>query len=461
MILSSVSCSIVKQEEIISDNSENIYNSSAEKTEDIVLTYAYYGEMDSLLQSLIDKFNAEGNGYQLVIKDYSDILQYGSPETRSATEESRTALKIQLYQDIINGEVSIIDSSVLGTPSTFEILKNQGAFVDLYKFMENDPDINRSTLNETVLTLNEIDGKLYNLPTFFGIETMFGEAKYVGIKENWTFDEFVYHWEQMPEGATIAGHKEKEYVFLNFLCNMLYEFVDYKNGTASFNSPKFRSILEFCNDNFVTISDVWINGSIDYESPSFVNSLFITGLLPFYENVKDEHTLVGYPSSNGKGACIDTSIGRNFAINNVLSEKEQQGAWQFIRKFADIEYQLNQYNPTFDDGNGGFFYQEETGIPINNKAFEEGASQIINGEIYSPIITAGGEEIERGLPTQEEYQSLVEYIDTINMLKTHIDDDLKTIITDEIYAYFNGEKTIDETIEIIQNRASIMVSEKS
>ena len=37
--------------------------------------------------------------------------------------------------------------------------------------------------------------------------------------------------------------------------------------------------------------------------------------------------------------------------------------------------------------------------------------------------------------------------------------DLEVIITDETLAYFNGEKTVEETIGMIQDRASIMISE--
>ena len=41
-----------------------------------------------------------------------------------------------------------------------------------------------------------------------------------------------------------------------------------------------------------------------------------------------------------------------------------------------------------------------------------------------------------------------------------MDNDLWKIINDEILAYFNGEKTVEETVEMIQNRVSIMLSER-
>lgn len=77
--------------------------------------------------------------------------------------------------------------------SNYQILQNKGAFVDLYSFMENDPEVNTDTLDTHVLEVNEIDGKLYTLPDFYHINTLQGESKYVGTKENWTFDEFEEH----------------------------------------------------------------------------------------------------------------------------------------------------------------------------------------------------------------------------------------------------------------------------
>lgn len=463
LMLSAVSCSEVKQSESITSNSENTTVSSpSDEKGEIELTYAYYNELGNEFNKMVKTFNEEENGCKIVLKDYSDMLVYENPEFKAGiTKESYAALKVEMYQDIIKGEIDIVDSSIIGEPSTFEILKNQGAFADLYQFMENDPDVNRSILNETVLKLNEIDGKLYNMPTYFGINTMIGETQYVGTKENWTFEDLKNCWEQMPEGATIGGHKTKEYVYMVLLRNMLHEFVDYKNGTASFDSPKFREMLQFCNDNFATLDYGWGSVPIDFNSPMLINDFPIHGIMKYYEYTKGENTLVGYPSNDGRGAFIEQDINYNFAINAGISAEKQECAWQFIRRFYDYDYQLDQYNPKFDDGKGGFFYQEEVGIPINNKAFEEGAKQIINGEIYSAVITQQGVEVNNGLPTQEDYEGLVEYIKTVNMVETRIHDDLWQIIQDEIYSYFAGGQDIDTTIDHIQNRASIMVSEKA
>ena len=127
----------------------------------------------------------------------------------------------------------------------------------------------------------------------------------------------------MPEGATIGGHKTKDYVYMVLLRNMLHEFVDYKNGTASFDSPKFREILQFCNDNFATLDYGWGSDPIDFNSPMFINYFSIHGIMKYYEYTKGENTLVGYPSNDGRGAFIEQDINYNFAINAGISGEKQ------------------------------------------------------------------------------------------------------------------------------------------
>ena len=52
------------------------------------------------------------------------------------------------------------------------------------------------------------------------------------------------------------------------------------------------------------------------------------------------------------------------------------------------------------------------------------------------------------------------HLDSINRWETTIDRQLWKIIEDEVMAYFAGEKSLDDTVDMIQNRASIWISER-
>ncbi len=187
------------------DTSEE--SSAYEKSEPITLNYAVVGQVAPEEYELIKKFNEADNVYVIVTKDYSEIA--GADENGQIVYDAdrQSSLKITLMQDIFSG---------------------RGAFIDLYKFMEKDSEVNTATLNNHVLELHETDGKLYTLPTYFTVETLIGQAQYVGDKEGWTLDELISHWEQMPEGSTIEGHTEKDYVYYAILRGMLDSFIDYK-----------------------------------------------------------------------------------------------------------------------------------------------------------------------------------------------------------------------------------------
>ena len=149
--------------------------------------------------------------------------------------------------DIMKG--GIVDilpaSSIPDRGGTFDILAAKGAFADLYTFMEKDPEINTSTLNSHVLSLFENEGELPFLITGYSIETLYGEERYVGTGTNWTFDEFVRKWEEMPEGSAIAGHNTRNYIYYTVLRRNITSFIDYRNGVCSFDSPEFIRMLDF------------------------------------------------------------------------------------------------------------------------------------------------------------------------------------------------------------------------
>ena len=63
--------------------------------------------------------------------------------------------------------------------------------------------------------------------------------------------------------------------------------------------------------------------------------------------------------------------------------------------------------------------------------------------------------------TQEERDYIVDFIKNISTITNSYSLDIIQIIEEESQAFFNGEKTAEETAKMIQNRASIFVSEQS
>ncbi|MDE7105208.1 MAG: hypothetical protein K2O36_04930 [Ruminococcus sp.] len=432
-------------------------SNSTEKNEDIVLTVAMSGD-SSQMTDIIKEFNELDNGYRVEIKQYGNDLDM-MDDTVDLSPEYYAQLDFEIIQDIINSdEIDIVCNNSFFNECNYRILQNKEAFVDLYSFMENDSEVNKTTLNNHILNVNEIDGKLYTLPTFYAVNTLVGDTQYVGSKENWTIDEFISHWNEMPDGTTIAGATAKENVYRSLLQFNLSNFIDYDNAEVHFDSSEFKGMLEFCNSFPSMVGE---KGTYDYDAVSFVDSVIIDQIMSAQmfseENGK---TFVGYPSSDGNGAYF-TPYGICYSISAKSSPEEQKGAWEFIRTFVTEEWQIENVIPFIEEAGPIEHYSTELGLCVNNNAFDKIADGLINHEYYSATFVDKDIEYERYFPTEEDVDKLKAYIDTINLWGTVVDDSLWEIIRDEVFTYFNGETTIDECIDFIQNRASIWISEQS
>ena len=482
--LTAVSCNEVKQTDIqpensnsgisetVQDNSTPDDNATDDDKEEVVITMASNGYPEGELRKAIERFNEADNGYRIVTKRYDPTVNVNNENGESIrvieNEEDAIMEDFKLIQDAINtDDIDIFPSFAFFSSAKLEILKKMGAFVDLYSFMENDPEVNTSTLNQHILSLNEIDGKLYSMPVSYFGSTLIGESKYVGDKENWTVDEFISHWEQMPEGSTVNGSINSENIYYDVLRENLESFVDYENLKVNFDCPEFKKILEFCN-RFESNGNN--KGTYIYDAPSMVSYIYISSvdnakLFGEHGNEKLQfttppYTMVGYPSSDGNGAFFKSES--SYSISAKSSPEKQKGAWEFIRQFYTEEYQINYaVGEEIVEWNGSKHYSSEMhGFCINNNAFDNIAERTVAGEFHNDTYSIEGNVYTNHLVTQEEVDKLKKYLDSINRWETTLDRQLWNIIEKEVMAYFAGEKFLDDTVDMIQNRASIWISEQ-
>lgn len=375
------------------------------------------------------------------------------------TAEALDLTDFDLIQKIINTtDIDLVVNWAFEEEANYRILQQKGAFADMYKFMENDDEINTDTLNSHVLQLNEINGELRSIPTFYIAYTIGGNPDYVGSKTNWTIDDLISHWEKMPDNATIFGGRTKEHVYYQLLRGNLELFVDYENGTVNFDSDDFRKTLEFCNSFAYGNRE---KTEHDYNAPNFcyecrLNSFSGIATLDFGSN-EPKISFVGYPSSTGSGAYL-RSFEECFSISAKSDENKQKGAWEFIRTFFTEEWQ-EEYALSYDNRSKG--YASQNAFCMNNQAMENIKNNTVNKKYSPPTFESKGETITVHFPTLEDCNALEEYLNSIDRWEVHSYDDISNIVEDEIFAYFAGEISIDECIDHIQNRASIWISEKS
>lgn len=412
------------------------------------------------LETAMDAFNEMDNGYHIEPIIYSQAVMGTNDSGGLQTADMR------LLMDVMQGEsVDIVMDRSFFDQSNYDILSQKGAFVDLYTFLDGDLGISRSELNAHVLEIHENDGKLYQMPLSYCIETMVGDAEYVGTKENWTLDELISHWEQMPDGAYFCNQTNQWMVYDAIIRGNLGAFIDYKTGTCSFDSTEFINLLDFCNQFAETKYKV----GPDNNSVYFLEYCPLDGFDSFHlynqggnrkPSIGSNYTFVGYPTESGNGSFIDT-LWKRYSICATAHPAVQEGAWEFISYMLDADVQIENCI-SYDNEN----YQkspklEEHGFPINQIAFEQIAEGMIAHAGEPRVLGFGDVEEDVGYLTQEEYERLLRLINSLQCMDSPIDKAANTIIENEVEALFAGERTAEEVAKSIQGRMEIMISEKS
>lgn len=450
------------------DGSMNLYRLTkrdASEIENVQLInmVVEYGDQDMLER--VKDFNKTNSEYRIKVEDYNQYYEWD--------EEKQTSLNTpdkQLKQDLATGkDVDIICMS--GSSSIFSNLSRKDALVDLYQFLDSDEELSRDAFVPSVLAAGEHDGKLTTLSPTFYINTLACKTKYFD-KQNWTVDEFIETCNNLPEGMKpFSMGNSKQDMFGRFIYGS-NDFINYDEATCNFNSPEFIKILEFCNqfDNPGEGDEIDWENATDEEMNAYweesevalrndkalLSDVYLSNFRDYARAKQaefgDDITLVGNPSADGTGARMYTSM--SYAILETSDCKDI--CWDFIKEVFSEENQTseNMYefpatktalNKLLDESMEKPYYTDE-----NGKKHE-----------YDDTYYMGGEEITVKPLTQEERDFMEEYVSNVKPGAYYYDDDIDSIVMEEIEAYFKGDKTAEAAAETIQNRVSILISEQS
>ena len=173
----------------------------------------------------------------------------------------------------------------------------------------------------------------------------------MGEYTTWTLADVNDALSKLPEGSTVFNKYYTQAEMLQYCVAMNAEsFMNWQDGTCSFDSDEFRALLEFVKP-FPTDYD-WQSDSEDYESDytSLKNGkqlLYPTSLSGFsdlyytFAALNNDIRFVGFPREDG-------SSGNAFNASCTLSIsttcKDKSGAWAFIRSTLSDDYQKNLWN---------------------------------------------------------------------------------------------------------------------
>lgn len=204
-------------------------------------------------------------------EDEPAVLVYGtvSPEYSSTTAvrhfcqaHPEITVEIRDYSEYAGGVQQLMKEMTAGTgpdildlgnrgPSGEEMpyrqLAEKGFLEDLWPWIEGDPDLGREALMDHVLDCASVDGKLYQVTDSFRIETAAVSAALADGRRGWTLEELLAAYETLPQGASILGDDLSGLFLLQTLTDQSLDvFVDWTEGTCSFDGEDFRALLALC-----------------------------------------------------------------------------------------------------------------------------------------------------------------------------------------------------------------------
>ena len=378
--------------------------------------------------------------------------------------------------------------------------------------MDNDSSFNKADYLENIFKAYEMNGKLYSLVPSFYLATFAAKDSLLGGIKNWNVAEFM-DFVKNHQGLQIFDNDFNRDSFIQMMLLFSRDsFIDSATGQCSFDSDEFKNLLEFAAS--LSTENFWdnVNGSDqdssfwqDYDN-RYAEDRVLLAIVQFwdfansYRNLlnsqfkTDDFTFIGFPTDNGNGSSIQANY--EYCISERSKNKE--GAWEFLKSLINEDAQMPVKSKY------GYWNNPTNGLPILKAALDKLAEiamtkQDSGGIAYATSVVAEttseettseettSEETTSEETTSEEIIEDTTAVDTtepdvdyndpwstpltqaqvdkiMDVIKNttqvaRYDTKLTDIINEEAAAYFNGQKSLDETAKIIQNRASTYINE--
>lgn len=406
--------------------------------------------LDYNIKKEILDFNKKSESTRIEVKDYSEFN----------TSDDYTAGITKLSTEMVSGNIpDLIDVSNL----PYRQYAAKGLLEDLYTYLDKDSNYKREALVPSILKATETDGKLYILPSAFSIVTIAGSSKTLGSEMGWTMDEMQ---------AAIKAHPEADYPFgaymtrkdiLDSMCMLnMDSYINWQTGECSFNSDGFKGLLNFAKSFPENMPDTsneenqqLLNDSQMVQEGRQLMTFTSISDFDYYQQIKYQFggdvVFKGMPSEDKKGNIVMLTGG----LAMTSSCKDKDTAWQFIRRVLAEDFQENSV----------------WGLPITQKAYDaklakamkqdyetnENGKQVpvARGSYTSP----DGQQVDYYALTQEDADKIKAVVDSATHTVT-LDQNVTNMIDEEAAYFFKGEKTVDQTADIIQSRMNVFVNEQ-
>ena len=408
------------------------------------------------LQTAVVHFNKRNTKYQIEIEEYAIEYQ------ENWTPEDYDAAVAQFNAGLVGDNApDIIDLSYNVDVGN---LISKGALEDLGVYLDSSTNVSREDFVEGILNAHTLNGKLITIPEMVTISTLLGRTEQVGEEPGWTVQEIVEFANNYPD-TELLDYATKSSILQSILQYSFDTFVDYENGTCSFNTQEFKDVLTFAN-SFPA------ENNYDENEPSMPRRIQSGDLLLSDANVHNTQayqmytqmfetdvTNIGYPTFDGSLGAFLQGEGM-YAI--FANSENKEGAWEFLESVLSYEKpdewgmwgfpsRKDELQEVFEADMTPEYQLDENGEKILDE----------NGEpLQYPKTSWGYDDWDTDIyaASQEQVDGIMEMLNSAQSCLL-LDETLFTMIAEEAEYYFSGQKSVDEVVDVIQSRAGMYVSE--
>ena len=437
------------------------------KPEDGVLIYAALNKLSPWLEYNIEMYNGVHPDTQIEVRDYSD---------ESGPQRLMTELMLGSVPDIIEMQRMGYRKSTMRIPDIaspfdpeytepmwrftpfdadtseqfympYRALVQRGYLEDLWPYIEED--FGRERIMEAPLKAAEVDGGLYMIPKSVSINTLGGPVSMVGDRCGWTLKDLLEAFDTMPEDSTALRYgTTRGEVFFNLLAPQLEQFIDWKTGECSFDSQGFRDMLEFLSF-FPLQFHTWLTKEQLFDEKYFrqldgmqlLEPVLVTtprDALILDEKFQQDTSFVGWPTADGSSGSSFIFHGPILAMSSACDNKD--AAWDFMCRL------LRADSKSISWAIESIKYHWIS-IPLNRIAY--------NLYIKASMFPLSPQFI----PGEKHRQRFEELFESTTQLYWP-DDTMADAVWDAIGPYFAGDRNLDDTIALIQDRVTLYINEQ-
>lgn len=361
---------------------------------------------------------------------------------------------VQFNKDIAAGnipDIYLIDEMDVNNLIAKDMLEN------LTPYINSDAILNKDYFVEGYLDAIAVKGNNYFLTKTFYLDTLCGYGKEVeAYKESWNYSRLAQYYKAKPEGIFLYQHSNGEEAFEKLISGNLDEFIDRDTGKCSFDNDEFKSLLEICNKANRCVIDNndekgWAFKIRDGEM--LLRNDVITCLYTIKDDAEvfnNDACYIGYPWE-GKDVGLGT-YGSTFAISSQSEHKDE--AWELIKYLMTGDY--DKYNHD---------YLSAFSIPSSAKEFD---MLVKDSAITKDYVADDGVKVIYALGSSSCNTALnpvgSEEVDSLkNLIKRAKYIPRKSVecevMIPDVRRYLSGERSLIETVNIIQDKMTKYVGE--